>query len=256
MSTVARYRYNDSLSKEQNVLCSHLYSMRLSQMAQALATEFAEPNGNLLTFEERITRVINQEWEYRDSRKFNRFLKKADLKYPAADFDRSLYEPDRMLDTVAIERLQTLQFIDEKKNLLISGKSGAGKTYLANALCVEACHRFYTVKYTRANRLNLEFEAARANDTYKDQMDRLVSYDLLVIDDFGLMSLDLEKCTDLFELIESREMRCSTIILSQLPFENWYDLFADKTYADAIIRRLVAHAYHLEMNGRDMSRPS
>ena len=92
-----------------------------------------------------------------------------------------------MLDTVAIERLQTLQFIGEKKNLLISGKSGAGKTYLASALCVEACHQFYTVKYTRANRLNLEFEAARANDTYKDQMDKLVSYDLLVIDDFGLI---------------------------------------------------------------------
>ena len=112
------------------------------------------------------------------------------------------------------------------------------------------------MKYTRANRLNLEFEAARANDTYKDQMDKLVSYDLLVIDDFGLMSLDLEKCSDLFELIESREMRNSTIILSQLPFENWYDLFADKTYADAIIRRLVAHAYRLEMNGRDMTQPS
>ena len=143
-----------------------------------------------------------------------------------------------------------------QKNLLISGKSGAGKTYLASAFCVEACHRFYTVKYTRANRLNLEFEAARANDTYRDQMDKLVSYDLLVIDDFGLMSLDLEKCADLFELIESREMRNSTIILSQLPFENWYDLFADKTYADAIIRRLVTHSYRLEMNGRDMTQPS
>ena len=256
MSTLARYKYNDSLSKEQNVLCSHLCSMRLSQMSQALAEEFMEPNEGLLTFEERITKVVNQEWEYRDSRKFNKFLKKAGLKYPAADFDTSLYEPDRMLDTVTIERLQTLQFIDEKKNLLISGKSGAGKTYLASAFCVEACHRFYTVKYTRVNRLNLEYEVARANDTYKDQMDKLVSYDLLVIDDFGLMSLDLEKCADLFELIESRDMRNSTIILSQLPFENWYDLFADKTYADAIIRRLVAHSYRLEMNGRDMTQPS
>ena len=95
MSTLARYKYNDSLSKEQNVLCSHLCSMRLSQMSQALAEEFMEPNEGLLTFEERITKVVNQEWEYRDSRKFNKFLKKAGLKYPAADFDTSLYEPDR-----------------------------------------------------------------------------------------------------------------------------------------------------------------
>lgn len=256
MSTTKQYKYNDVLSKEQNILCSRLCSMRLSQMSQALAAEFTEPNEGLLTFEERITKVINREWEYRDSRKFNKFLKKAGLKYPAADFDKSLYDPDRMLDTTTIERLQTLQFIDEKKNLLISGKSGAGKTYLANALCVEACHRFYSVKYSRANRLNLEFEAARANKTQKEQMDTLVSYDLLVIDDFGLMSLELNRCTDLFELIEAREMRGSTIVLSQLPFENWYDLFADKTYADAIIRRMVAHSYRLEMNGRDMTQPS
>lgn len=145
MSTTKQYKYNDVLSKEQNILCSRLCSMRLSQMSQALAAEFTESNEGLLTFEERITKVINREWEYRDSRKFNKFLKKAGLKYPAADFDKSLYDPDRMLDTTTIERLQTLQFIDEKKNLLISGKSGAGKTYLANALCVEACHRLCAV---------------------------------------------------------------------------------------------------------------
>lgn len=151
MSTTKQYKYNDVLSKEQNILCSRLCSMRLSQMSQALAAEFTEPNEGLLTFEERITKVINREWEYRDSRKFNKFLKKAGLKYPAADLDR---------------------------------------------------------------------------------------------------------CADLFELIEAREMRGSTIFLSQLPFENWYDLFADKTYADAIIRRMVAHSYRLEMNGRDMTQPS
>ena len=165
--------------------------MRLSQMSQARAAEFTEPNEGLLTFEERITKVINQEWEHRNSQRLNKFLKKACLKYPAADFDKSPYEPDRILDTVATERLQTLQFIDEK-NPLISGKSGARKTYLASALCIEACHRFYTVKYTRTNRLNLEFEAASANVTCEDQMDKLVSYDLLVIDDLGLMSLDRE----------------------------------------------------------------
>jgi len=230
--------------------------MRLSQMAEALAEQFTNTNEDLLTFEERITQVINQEWDYRDTRKFNKYLKKADLKYPAADFDQSLYESDRLLDTTAIERLQTLEFIDQKKNLLISGKSGAGKTYLANALCVEACHHFYTVRYTRANRLNLEFENARANDTYKAYIDKLISYELLVIDDFGLMSLDLDKCTDLFELIESREGRSSTIILSQLPFNNWYDLFGDKTYADAILRRLIPRSYKLEMNGRDMTQPA
>ena len=256
MAQSSKFVYNENLTREQNSLIAHLYSMKLSKMAESLREQFSEPNKDLLTFIERITEVIDSEWVFREDKKFNRFLKKADLKYPAADFDRSIYEADRCLDTVMIERLQTCSFIEEKRNVLISGKTGAGKTYLACALCVVACQRYYSVKYTRANRLIGELERARSQDCYLETMDKFIAHDLLVIDDFGLMPLDLDRCRDLFELIESRELRKSTIILSQLPFSNWYDLFPEKTYADACIRRMFSKAFRLEMNGRDMTQLS
>ena len=253
MAYAKTYVYNNALTPEQNTLCAHLYSMKVSVMADALALQFSEPNNDLLTFEERVRNIIDSEWSLRDSRKFNKVLKNADLKYPMADFDSSIYDADRQLDTTTIERLQTCGFIDEKRNLLISGKTGAGKTYLGCAICVAACHQYRTVKYKRANRLIEEFDRVRAQDGYLAFLDELISYDLLVIDDFGLMPLDLDRCRDLFELIESREGFKSTMILSQVPFDNWYDLFGEKTYADACMRRIFSKAYRLDMNGRDMS---
>ena len=250
-----KYTYDNSLTKEQNILCEHLYSMRVARMGDALAEQFKNPNTDFLTFAERITQLVNAEWDVRYNKKFNKFLNKANLKYKTADFDSTIYDPERLLDTRMIERLQELSWVDEKKNLIISGSSGAGKTYLVNALCVCACRRFYTARYERANHLINEFEKLRNLDpvAYNERMDELVSYDLLIIDDIGLMSLNLDKCRDLFELIESRDHYPSTVFASQLPFKKWYELFEHQTYADACIRRMTTGAYRLEMNGKDMS---
>lgn len=250
-----KYKYNDKLTKEQNLLCERLQTFKASKMAEALAVQFSNPNYDLAPFMERITEIISAEWDYRYNKKFNKFAKEAALKYPDADFDNSIYDPERILDTKLIERLQTCSWIDEKKNLIVSGSSGAGKTYLINALCICACRKFYSTRYERANKLILDFEHLRATDSvaYKERMDKLVSYDLLVIDDFGLMNLDLDKCRDLFELVESRDHYKSTVFASQLPFSSWYDLFKQQTYADACIRRIVPGAYRLEMNGKDMT---
>lgn len=256
MVTEMNGKYNDALTPEQNLLCEHLRSMKMSKMAETLESQYMNPNSDLRPFDERVTEVIESEWQFRYNKKLNRFLKKAHLKYPMADFDKTLYDPTRMLDTTTIERLQTLSWIDEKRNLLISGSSGAGKTYLGNAFCVAACRQFHTVYYIRANRLIQDLERARLQENYIDYLDQLTSYDLLVIDDFGLMTLDLDKCRDLFEVIEGRDSFRSTMVISQIPFNDWYDLFSEKTYADACIRRLQNKAYRLEMNGRDMSQPT
>lgn len=246
-------KYNDRLSPEQNLLCNHLRSMRMSKMAEALESQYLNPNSDLRTFDERVTEIIESEWQFRYDKKYNKYLKKAHLKYPTADFDRTLYDPERLLDTSSIERLQSLAWIEEKRNLLISGSSGAGKTYLGNAFCIAACRQFHTVYYIRANRLIQELERARLKETYIDYLDQMTSYDLLVIDDFGLMTLDLDKCRDLFEVIEGRDSFRSTMVISQIPVDDWYDLFGEKTYADACIRRLNSKAYRIEMNGKDMS---
>ncbi len=157
-----------------------------------------------------------------------------------------------MLDTHAIELLQTCKWIDETKNLLITGSAGAGKTHIANAFCVVALQQLRTVKYIRANTLLQQSEKARKTNSSYEYTNEMSSYDLLVIDDFGLMELDLDKCRDLFEIVETRDCRKSTMIVSQLPVAKWWNLFKDNTYADACLSRMTAKAYRLECNGRDM----
>ncbi len=134
----------------------------------------------------------------------------------------------------------------------MTGGAGAGKTYIACALCITALHQMHTVKYIRANYLLQDAEHARQEGTYYDYSNKMSHYDLLVIDDFGLMDLDLNKCRDLFEIIESRDCRKATIIISQLPVSDWYKLFGDNTYADACLSRMTSKAYRLDFPGRDL----
>ena len=246
------YTYNPTLSAEENILLDRLFKLKLSHMAEALEKQFLNPNCDLESFSDRITDIINYEWDQRQTTKFNKLLRKATLKYPDADFDDSIYEPDRQLDTHAIELLQKCEWISNARNLLITGSAGAGKTYIANALCIAALHQQHTVRYIRANTLIQESEKARMTNSSYDYVNQLASYDLLVIDDFGLMELDVAKCRDLFEVIESRDCRKSTMIVSQFPVKRWWDFFKDNTYADACLSRMTSRAYRLECNGRDM----
>lgn len=228
--------------------------MKLSGMADTFATQMQDPNADLRPFMERFTEIVNQEWQNRYDKKFNRFLKHAHLRYPDANLDQTIYDPARKLDATAIERLATCHWIDEGKNLLITGMTSSGKTYLSNALCISALRQLKTVRYVRANTLMLELEQARLKATYLDYVTALARLDLLAIDDFGLMELDLDKCRDLFEVIDGRDGRRSTIIISQFPIKSWFDLFKEHTYADACLARITdkRHSYRLEMNGISM----
>ena len=248
--------YKHTLTNEQNLLCDRLRQMKLSGMADELERQFTAPNTELQSFDDRIETIVNHEWELRFNKKLARFMKKATLKYPLADLDSTLYEPDRMLDTTVIEKLSTSHWIEEGRNLLITGSTGAGKSYLANALCIAALRQFKTARYIRANTLMNELEQARIKSTYLEQVNQLAKLELLIIDDFGLMELDLDKCRDLFEVIDSRDSLKSTMIVSQLPVHSWYELFADSTYADACLDRMIHKAYRLELNGKNMRNPS
>lgn len=179
-------------------LCEKLRSMKLSSMADTLEKQLANPNSGLQSFDERISEIICSEWDNRYNKKFNRFLKKATLKYPTADIDESIYDADRFLDTGTIERLAACDWIDEGKNLLITGSTGSGKTYISNALCISALRLFHTVRYVKASTLIYELEQAQVTGEYLNYTKKLAALDLLVIDDFGLMELDIDKCRNLY----------------------------------------------------------
>lgn len=249
--TFKTYLYNEKLTKEQNLIMDKLYKLRMSGMAEALEQQLLNPNSRLDSFEDRFSDIVNFEWSQRETKKFNRLLKQATLKYPAADLDNSIYEPERQLNTHVIEKLATCEWIDEPNNLLMTGGAGAGKTHVACALCIAAMHQMRTTKYIRANYLLQESEHARKENIYYEYSNKMASYDLLVIDDFGLMDLNMDKCRDLFEIIESRDSRKATIIISQVPVAKWYQLFGDNTYADACLSRMTSKAYRLEFPGRD-----
>ena len=245
---------NNTLTSEEILLSKRLREMRMSGMANAFETQMQDPNADLSTFMERFSEIVNKEWQIRYDKKFNRLLKAAHLRYPAADLDDSIYDPARKLNTEAIERLSTCEWIEQGKNLLVTGMSSSGKTYLCNALCVCALRELKTVRYIKANHLILELEDARVKETYLEYIMAISKLDLLVIDDFGLMTLDLDKCRDLFEVIDGRDGHRSTIIISQFPIKSWYDIFKDHTYADACLARITdkRHSYRLEMNGISM----
>jgi len=246
------------LTGEEMMLFSRLRDMKLSGMAEALKKQFEDPNAGLRSADERIGEVIEAEWVLRYNKKFNRYLKGATLRYPAADLDESIYDPERRLDTTVIERLASCNWIDEGKNLLITGPTSGGKSYLANALCIAAIRQFKAVRYIKASTLMGELERARMQSDYLNYLEKMMRLDLLAIDDFGLMELDLDKCRDLFEVIDGRDGRRSTLVISQLPVIKWFDMFADSTYADACLSRMTdrRHAYRLEMNGKSMRIPA
>ena len=241
-----------TLTTEEYELCNRLKSMRFSGMAAELEALLSEPNVDLLPSRECIRRIIDAEWDIRYTKKLNKFIKKAKLKYNAADLDESIYDPERRLDIAVIEELSRCQWIEQGRNLIITGKTSSGKSYLANALSICALRQFKTVRYVKASQLISELSKAEKLDTYQETVDEYASVDLLVVDDFGLMNLDVNKCRNLFEVLDSRDPFKSIMIISQLPVTAWYEMFKDHTYAEACLARLLTEAYRLEMNGRDM----
>jgi len=239
----------ENLTVEQAKLCQSLKNLHLTSMANVLRQQFSNPNNELRSFEERIQEIINAECDNRYDRKLARFVRNANLKYPFASFDDKLNLPERKINVSMVEQLQICSWIDEGKNLLITGATGTGKTYLANALAMCALQLFKTVRYLRAETYIKECEHAKATDTELDYENTMASLDLLIIDDFGLMELDVRKSRALLNVIEARDSKKSTIIASQFPVEKWYGFFKDSTYADSLMDRILSKAYKLELSG-------
>ena len=159
---------DNKLSIDDYELCNKLINMRFSGMAEALEELLLNPNADLLPFRQKAQKLVDAEWDLRYNKKLNRFIKKTTLKYPGADFDDSIYDPERMLDTYIIEELSKCKWVEQGKNLIITGKTSSGKSYLANALCICALREFKTVKYIKASQLINELAKAEKTDGYQE----------------------------------------------------------------------------------------
>jgi len=232
---------------------TRLRELRLTGMADALEEQQALPDVQGLSFEDRLTLLVEREATVRQDRRQTQLLRQAKLRLPASIEDLDFRSP-RGLDRSVILRLATCDWIRSHQVVLITGATGTGKTYLACALAQAACRQGLSSRYFRLPRLIDELARARADGSYPRLMDRLQKTPLVAIDDYGLALLNQTERRDLLEVIEDRTGRRATLVTSQLPLEHWHDVIGDATFADAILDRLVHHAHRITLKGASMRR--
>ena len=228
-----------------------LRSLRLHGMASALEQQLANPEFHQLSFEERISLLTDREMLDRNNRRVTGLLRKAKLRQPACIEDIN-YKHPRGLDKPYMATLITCDFIRHHHNLLITGLTGCGKSWLACAVGQQACRQGLSVKYVRVAKLIEELRIAHADGSYIAILSLLARTDLLILDDFGIDQLSQQDHRDLLEIIEDRHKLKSTLITSQLGIKHWHDYIGEPTIADAIMDRLLNHAHKLELKGPSM----
>jgi DNA replication protein DnaC len=228
-----------------------LYALRLTGMATAFREQMHLSESQALSFEERLGLLVDREMTVRSDRRLTTRLRQAKLRLSASleDID---YRYPRGLDTSLILRLASCQWIHERHNILITGPTGIGKTWLACAFGHKACREGYPVLYLRLPRWLQDLAIAKGDGRYPKLMATLAKTALVILDDWGLATLSDEQRRDVLELLEERHGRGATIVTSQFPVEHWHTVLGDPTLADAILDRLLHNAYKIILTGESM----
>jgi DNA replication protein DnaC len=234
-----------------NHTLERLTALGLAGMAKALDDQQRQPDVTALTFEERLGLMIDREVTERDNRRLITRLKFASLRQAAVVEDIDLRTP-RGIDRAFFAKLVDGGWIDRKQNLLITGPTGVGKSWISCALGHKACRDNRSVLYHRLPRLFEALALARGDGRYARLLKTLSRVELLILDDWGLAPLIAEQRRDLLEIIDDRHQRGSTIITSQVPIEHWHEIIADPTIADAVLDRIVHNAHRLAIKGDSM----
>ena len=226
-----------------------LYDMRLAAMATAWQDQKTQRDIAELDFDARFALLVDAEYLARDNRRLARLLKQAQLRISDACVEDVDTTPARGLDKAMLRQLGSCAWLGEHQNVLVSGATGVGKSYLACALGQVACRRGFKVLYRRVPRLFEELSLAKADGSYARALAKLAKHDLLVLDDLGIGKLKESQRHDLLEVLEDRYGRSATLVTSQLPVAKWHEWIGDPTLADAILDRLVHNAYKLTLKG-------
>lgn len=228
-----------------------LKEMRLKGMAGAFEDQMQTPDIASLCFEERLGLLVDREQTERENRRLKTRLTKAKLRQQASMEDIN-YSGSRGLDKAQLLDLGSCRWIKDHLNILLTGPTGAGKTYIACALAQKACREGFTTLYLRLPRLFGDLTIAKGDGRYGKLLVRYSKIDVLVLDDWGVSPMTAENRRDLLEILDDRYEKKSTLITSQLPVEKWHRYLEDPTLADAILDRVVHNAYRVEMKGESM----
>jgi DNA replication protein DnaC len=228
-----------------------LHAMKLSGMAEAFKEQLQQPSLNHLSFEERFGILVDRQWTWKEDCRMKRLLEEAKLKINASVEDID-YKSPRGIDRSVILSLSSCDWIKKYQNIILTGPTGVGKTFLACAMAHKACRQGYRAFYIRAPKFYYHLAMAKADGSYGKIMTKLSKTQLLVIDDLGLAPMTDSERRDLLEVIEDRHGHASTLITSQLPVEHWHENIGDPTIADAILDRLIHNAHRIHLKGGSM----
>ncbi|WP_088239937.1 IS21-like element helper ATPase IstB [Calothrix rhizosoleniae] len=235
-----------------SALNEQLRSLRLSHFCHALERQQAQPTTySDMSFEERLGLLADYELQCRDNNKIKRLKRQAKLRLDAQP-NHIDYRAGRGIRKDKMASLLNGQYLHHGHNILLTGATGCGKTYLACALAEQACQQHHTVRYYRLGHLLDDLSTGHADGSYRQQLNNLSKRKLLVLDDWGMEKLTARQANDLLDVMEDRYQRGSTIIASQIPVNEWYKLINNPTVADALLDRLLHNSHRIELQGESM----
>ena len=235
------------------ITLTKMKTMKLFGMHNAFKTAVETGKADDYTLDQFVSMIIDSEWDDKTNRKIERTIKNAKFRYKAS-IENIVYDESRNIEKAKLLRLAECEFIKKKENVLITGSTGAGKSYIATAIGYQACIEGYKVMYYNTTKLFSKLKMAKADGSYLKELAKIERQQLIILDDFGLQPLDNQNRIALLEIIEDRNNKGSVIVTSQVPVQGWYETIGEKTIADAILDRLIHGANRIELTGESMRR--